>query len=356
MTRRGLVLGACVALGALGRTGHAQSVPATPQRQVEVLGLRRWTVQDLRDSLAHYSPETPLEGGGCEEALRGKLRFPEASVLVYYPGGSQAPVTLVAVVEPSDSARVRWRLRPQGATTLPASWRRLAAAVRAYAADSLSATTVLGAVQGYSMTRAYGLDSTRRLLARRDSAHVRAAVPIWRALARRTSAADRATASRLLRTSRTAAHRALGIAVLLNFPTHDATWHDMLHALRDPDPSVRQTAFRALWGMRQFEARPVDWRPAVTDARALLGGTHLTAYFRVVDVLEATAVDPALAPALLGANGALLVEYAHVQFPLARRPARALLARLSGRAEPDSAQWAGWLRDLSRDAGDPGAP
>src|SRR5207247_10808631 len=87
-------------------TATAQQRFRTPQGIVEVVGLRRWTVQMIQDSAAKYAPGQDLASHACAAVLRLKLKFADASVMYYRPDtGSSGGVLIVSVIEPQDR---RW--------------------------------------------------------------------------------------------------------------------------------------------------------------------------------------------------------------------------------------------------------
>src|SRR4051812_34702076 len=87
-------------LGPLSRTAFAQRVtPPVPRargalstaipviailedstKRLEILGLKRWTLAMIQDSLARYAPHDSLLSHACAAILRGKLHFADAAV------------------------------------------------------------------------------------------------------------------------------------------------------------------------------------------------------------------------------------------------------------------------------------
>ena len=63
-----------LALAASSAPAHAQAVLETPSATVEVLGLKRWTVQMLQDSLAARAPGTLLTSGARDREMRRAAR------------------------------------------------------------------------------------------------------------------------------------------------------------------------------------------------------------------------------------------------------------------------------------------
>ncbi|HEY8176041.1 MAG TPA: hypothetical protein VIF32_10130, partial [Gemmatimonadaceae bacterium] len=87
---------------------HGQAILNLPgKKSVEVIGLERWTIAMIQDSMAKYAPGESLASHACAAVLRYKLGFADASATNYLfvtPADTTEQM-LVAVVEPQDSAR-----------------------------------------------------------------------------------------------------------------------------------------------------------------------------------------------------------------------------------------------------------
>lgn len=86
----------------------------TEQGRVEFLGLERWTVDALMDSMHHYSPSTSLHA--CAAVLKQKLGFAEAAVMHYHT--TEGRYTVITVVESHRHEGVQYLEQPSG-TILP---------------------------------------------------------------------------------------------------------------------------------------------------------------------------------------------------------------------------------------------
>lgn len=90
----------------------------TPAGIVEFVGLHQWTIQMIQDSMKVHAPGQPL--GHCAAVLRA-LGFPSAqSLYMTSPEGRSS--TLVILVEPKDSSRVRYRRLPTRARAAIKAW------------------------------------------------------------------------------------------------------------------------------------------------------------------------------------------------------------------------------------------
>jgi hypothetical protein len=304
----------------------AQAVDSTAGR-VEVIGLRRWTISMLRDSLRAYRPDVDLGDAACGEVLRDSLGFAEAGVL-RFPDGR----VVLTVIEPSDSARVV--LRPvSGAAVVPRGpWDRLRAL------QDQGGFTIDYAIDTY-LAHTSGQDIP---LERGDSALVWS---VWSLLEEPSTPMEARDALRVLAHAPDPQLRRAAAGYVVRYPDQPAVWYALVSALRDPDWDVRSAANGALRTLRTHARRQIDWQPAVEDLRHLLNGTTLVYHTEVITLLLATEVSPQLARDLLSRAGvALLLEQQAAQHEYVREPARELLVRLSGRDYGSAAgAWQAWV-------------
>ena len=97
--------------------GDAQTVLVLPGKAVEVLGIERWSLRMIQDSLDKYAPGESLVSHTSAAVLRYKLGFADASSNSYRMSEDTLERVVVAVVEPQDSARVRHGTLPMDSTT-----------------------------------------------------------------------------------------------------------------------------------------------------------------------------------------------------------------------------------------------
>lgn len=90
---------------------NAQVGYDSPNGRVEVLGLHRWTLSMLRDSIRHYVPGQDLHDAACMVTLREKLHFVEVDVLSLEISSTEEPTKsylLIKVIEPQQGRHVQW--------------------------------------------------------------------------------------------------------------------------------------------------------------------------------------------------------------------------------------------------------
>ncbi|MCR4341551.1 MAG: hypothetical protein NUW01_16860 [Gemmatimonadaceae bacterium] len=340
---------ALAALSALLTASVAETVGAqvaydAPHARVEVLGLQRWTLKALQDSIGQRVPGQTLADAACMVTLRDSLHFADALVndLTYSMSGEPTRhYLIIKVIEPQDSARVRWRSAPRD--TFKVLRPNYAAVVIPVtdAVGTLWMGRLLGPLQSYNSDPALRLAAIRS----RPKAAQADADRLWSFLDTHRAEADRRTALAALRRDGPYANRVIAAAVLANFAEQDSTWWGLAEALRDGNEAVRTAALLVLRGL---PTRTVNWEPVTPTLRALLGGTNVGATQDVLELLEHTQVSAALARPLLRDNGSWVLTHLRAEYPRASLAAHALLLRLNGGHDLGTSDiaWASWLATL----------
>ncbi|MGH7617504.1 MAG: hypothetical protein ACREPM_09780 [Gemmatimonadaceae bacterium] len=316
----------------LAAPATAQNVIDTPTSTIEIVGLKRWTIQMIDDSLSKYSPKDRLTAHACAAILRDKLHFADASVTVFtsLPGSTKSYVA-VTIVEPADSALIHYK--PEFRDSLPTrpEWSA------AYAAFKAHNDVAQHAIQSPSFYAA--------VLSAKDSTAFDAVRPMHDMMVAHTSPADFELARRTVESDGNAANRAMALLVLSNFVDRDSAWRTVADALRDPTGGmVNATAAQVLRLMGVRSPRSVDWAPMADRLRYMIDGTGLFTFDVLLRTLTATSISPALAPRLLANGGAILRAKLHSGGDSSRDVARAFLAQLSGLpATADISSFDAWL-------------
>lgn len=303
--------------------------------RIEILGLRRWSPAMMQDSLRQYSPKDSLFSHACAHVLQSKLHFADASVVLYPSGdgGRKKSLWLISVIEPQDSALVRYN--PVVGDSLPdrAEW---AMPIRLFRDDNEAVQFALG-------SRHFLLGSAAP--SRADSL-LAPALPLRAFLRAHRSATDMRDALQTISHDRNPSNRAIAALIMLNFPKHDASWLALVEALRDPEPVVNVTAQEVLQRLIDEHPKRVDWSPAVPTLRLLLNGTNLFAHTAVMATLAATSVRMELAAPLLREGGALPLAKLGSSSIHERTIARRLLTQLAGGDRGTPVAWEKWLAGL----------
>lgn len=326
-------------LGIIGLLGIAASALSAQGNvlengtlRVELIGLKRWTLPMIQDSLSRYAPNDSLLSHSCAAILRGKLHFADASA-EYTEADGKTRVT-VTIVEPQDSALIHYRAPYRDSLPDRQAWTPIRVAF----------DTHNHAFQAAIQRPAFLLAD--EALVSLDS--VTDVVRPMRALIReQRGPAARRTAIVTLERDGNMKNRVAAIVILSQFAASDSSWWALVDALRDPDGPVGATATQVLSLLSTAAQRPVDWTPAMPALRALLDGTNLFAHNQVMETLAATHVSPTFAPALLRGGGAIVLAKLSALDPHARRAAHNLLMQLAGRdLGDDPAAWRLWVAAL----------
>ena len=331
------IVAASILLCVAAPVASSQTILENDQLRLELIGLKRWTVPMIEDSLRRYAPKDSLLSHACAAVLRGKLKFADASVMSYtttITGEPMKPYMAVTVVEPQDSGLIRYR--GPFRDSLPA--RRTWAPVRAVLGKHNSAFQ--SAIQRpdflWSEAPLRGADSA-----------LTSALPLRRFLRTHRTAKDRQLALATLAADGNWQNRVAGIVLLANFADSDSTWWALTDALRDPMGPVSLTAAQVLTALTRRAPRRVDWAPATQTVRAILDGTNLFAHNAMMEVLAVTQVDPTLARPLLKDGGYIVLAKLRSQGMLERQAARRFLVQIAGHDLGDApALWDEWLRGL----------
>jgi hypothetical protein len=363
--RGGVVAALLVVLAACGREPAgpppdiqpAARVDLDSSRTVEIIGLRRWTADMVRDSLKKYAPDDGLDSDAAAADLRNLLGFADAATTVHrvvFDEDDKATITL-AVREPGDSARVHYD--PQTLDSMPqrAEWKELARALNDTAGrmlsiiaaahlDGLSRIVVDSTVHGktHSHREGYAFESPADSLA---------VMPTLASLAAKKTPADFDAAEQTIRNSASEPDRAIAALILANFPDRDGAWRSLLKAAvgreQGRDAFIAQHALVAL---SDRVSRPVDWSPSAATIVNVLDGTALAALAPLAKALAATGASPAKALAYIGPNGGeMLTAYVESDNPDIRDSAHDLLVKLRGQDLGfDPGPWRAWIKTLSR--------
>jgi len=314
---------------------RAQSRFDTPHGTVEVLGLRRWTVGMIQDSAAKYAPGNDLASHACAAILRSKLGFADASVVVYPSATDSAKALyIVTVIEPQDSAVVRYK--PPYSDSLPerSDWQLVIDVFQAHPGDFQRAIQRPGFLTSATLTPD-------------EATEFSAALPVRNLVRAHGNPADFRLALTTIARDGNSSNRLAALLLLTNFVASDSAWWSLLDAVRDPTPFVAGTAGQLLGMLVRSTPRRVDWEPMAGTVRALLDGTSLFEHNVVMQTLAATEVSPRLASRLLANSGDLVLAKLASSDPAGRDAAHRLLVQLSGHDlgfAPD--QWRRWIAGL----------
>lgn len=335
MTKPGLVARALLFLVIILSLAEAQVVN-TDKGKVEFIGLKRWSVRMIEESLAVYAPKG--HGlWGCAAELVGNLHFADASVIRY--SEYSAFYTVITVIEPQDSTRIQYRPKPSGSSAVLPDYK---------IADSIIRKDMMAfqmALINYGLFKSGKLDSAETVI-REWGVDSLSVTEIWRFLYSKKDEKHKPIAIWTALNNPDATNRTIAASILSNFAEDDSCWWTLIEVLRDRDGIVNSTARQALTVMTKPSIKIVNWTPCVPTLKFLLAGTDLFSYTTVLNVLHKTGISPTLADALLDESTTdLLLAYLQAKHSEERKSAIAFLVNLSGQDFGDDwRSWQNWLR------------
>jgi len=318
-------LGVAIAI-AFAPSLPAQAVLDTPSGRYEVIGLERWTLGALQDSLAAHSES--LTSHACAAVLRSKLGFPDASVVTYRGrSGRSQNYTEIMVVEPQDSARVQYLPLPTDSAPDRHEWQDGIALIRRNA-------NLVGFLLN-NLQVLYAAAPPDSLLRRSPDSE------LFRTfLANHTTAADLRLAGWTIRNDKNLNNISVAAFILGSPSGWPATSADLVAALRNPIQHASVTAASLLYYLVGTARVPVDWDAFVPTFHALLDGTNLFAYLAISALLEEAPPPPLVGRRLLEGGGHVPLSRLEASDSLVHASAYRLLKRLTAYdLPPDPATW-----------------
>lgn len=312
-------------------------VVKTQNADIEFIGLKKWTAQDLYDNIAAANPGKPFHA--CAVYLMDTLKFADASVTIEIFQGRL--YTIVTVVEPQFASRIHYRESPKVAQPANARFSSLAEIYRSHPNEYMIALQLAGYHFGKPD---YDVSKTGLAL---DEDTIAVVKRVWQVLDVLSTPEDKALALEAIDNDADYLNRIPAVSVLGNFLDSDSTWQFLIDLFRDKDSRVSSSAIALLKAHAQVRKKYVDWAPATSTLRAILDGTNLFAYVPTVKILTATRISPKLASPLLKDGGELLLDFLKANRQNEKDIARGLLVQLAGQDYGyDSVRWTAWIRTL----------
>ncbi|MEP6620664.1 MAG: hypothetical protein ABJE47_15170 [bacterium] len=313
-----------------------------PGLTVEVIGLRRWSLPMISDSLAKYAPGESLASHACIANLRYKLGFADANIVgfdtvdIRETDTTRRGTMIVLVREPQDSARVHPVIRAIDNTPRYEEWRPV---THVFLAD---VPVFLDFYQAYLRQDSSAIPGGQSV---RDSLDWAAMTQL---LAHEHTNSGFTKAIHVLDQSPSNPDRSVAILILSRYPDREEAWRALLMAAVEDhqwlDSGIAQEALQV---MSARHPRPVDWAPVAPVIRNVLDGTALPALIPVIDVLLRTGVDQRSAAGLLKGGGEVLTALLEVSSSEVAKPAHDLLVKLRGQDLGNApGPWRKWIGTL----------
>jgi len=288
---------------------------------VEFIGLKKWDYIALADTLKAIDPNGSLHA--CSAILTTYLNFADANVFSYEDSGNIN--TIVTVIEPEDSFRVKYESIPPKKYGTPSDWYIILPLLEDRSIIQFGIQFYDKILQDKQDELKSGLEKFKNLI-NKDKINL-----FWNFLDTRKSLENKEDAFRILDSDGNKSNRIIAVALLSNFPEDEETWLRLINALRDSEPDVRLLAVLVINMFSNSFARKIDWSPAEKSLRYLLNGTNLMSFDILIDLLTKTELSPELGKRLLRNNSELLFAYLGAENENVKRKADSFLSYLFNR-------------------------
>ncbi|WP_456408852.1 hypothetical protein [Caldithrix abyssi] len=289
----------------------------TPDGKVEFIGLRRWSVEKIIDTLAVIAPGVSIDR--CAGLLK-EAGFPEASLFKYsWKNGKMYSV--ITIVEPEYARFVKYKTFTDSISEELPQWKGLIDIYRRNPFEMQLALNFwqkdLNALKESKFTEALSSDRIRLIQSK---------------IASYNTQKDKELAIWILNNDPLWINRAMAAVVLINFPQSDLVWWSLMDALRDANARVSSMAISVLNHFSQFHPEPVTWSPLSATLYYLLNGTNLFAFPTVLRVLTKTNFsDSLLVPLISQTEGYLIFAYLKANNEKERQLAYEFLVSATGK-------------------------
>jgi hypothetical protein len=305
----------CASLGWIPMTASAQAQQQN-DTLVDILGLKRWTRQELEAAAQRYEPGLSLASSACAVVLRDSVGFDAASVVIYPSWRDHPTWVIITVVEPGRGVPVPTvDVSSTNAEALPPRWQEL---------DSI----LIKSLPDLSRLQdpAFLLTDTTYAFHRPVSA---SALALRARLRELNSPADLHLALRLIQQAK-GPEGPLAAAVLSNFPESGEAWAALLRADERRGDSGSGMADMIMAALARSGRFTVDWSGSERVLESAFSGWNAFALPTVMAVLVQTSANKAEVLAALRKEPDLVFEYLSAKNPYTPNMARTFLTYLAG--------------------------
>lgn len=302
---------------------------------IEYLGLKKWTAQEVQDSLKRLAPDRPVQA--CVAVLKNDLGFAESMVLGYLDQKEGSLYTVVTVVEDEENI-----------TPIPLP-KDEKPPIERWAGDleldkMRNQNLFLNGLQFFEKTgdRLELDNSSLEKSSFYSDEDIALLEKIHRHITGLDSDEDKKLAEETIEADGNVLNRMLASVILLNFDEGDRYKHLMLNQIRSKNSRLSNLSASVLDIMTR-DRETVDWSVSKKTVRAILAGTSLPSLRFVLDILTRTAVSPALAGEILQDNTFLLEERLNAKHDKTRNETLAFVNQISSKELEDAEAALEWL-------------
>lgn len=257
----------------------AQNVVQEGGETIEFIGLKKWTVKQLQDSVRKHDPKGKLSF--CAATLKSELKFCDASVIYYYRNDTTYD-GVITVIEPQDSLLVKRNALFEGENDLQSEWYDFSDKYRKYGYETSLA----------QRTRLLTDDSARIELEQfvKQVQRIKIDTAIFREIRTllRTNSVNVKNLSKIVHTSWNPYSRGVAILAMSGLPDNDTCLASVVHGLLDIAVSSSSVipAEESLSFIMKHRKNQILLPPLYKDLRTLVNGANLFAYGEVMNLIS----------------------------------------------------------------------
>jgi hypothetical protein len=252
----------------------AQNVVQEDGNTIEFIGLKKWTIQQLTDSVRKYDSKGKL--GFCAATLKSNLKFCDASV-IWLSKDSLA----ITVIEPQDSLLVKRNAYFPGNVYLSREW-----------GDFQEAFAYKVFEKGLAIETQFSTNDSATFAMReyikKAPSFVKFDSTAFQNIrtALRTNPIPVERLTKVIRSNWDAHSRGVAALAMTRFPDNDTCLQSVLYAMNDIGASTTiVNALEYFSTMLKYRTREIALAPLYNELRPLVNGSNLFAYHDILKLI-----------------------------------------------------------------------
>lgn len=252
----------------------AQNVVQEDGNTIEFIGLKKWTIKQLTDSVRKHDPKGKLSF--CATTLKSNLKFCDASVIPFSKDS-----LIITVIEPQDSLLVKRNAYFVGDVYLPREW------------DTFQETFAAKVFEkGLAIETRFNSDdsatSAMRQFIKEAPSFIKFDTTAFQNIrtSLRTNPVPVEQLANVIRSNWDAHSRGVASLVMTKFPDNDTCLQSVLYAMNDIGASTTiVNAVDYLPLMLKHRTKPILLKSFYAELRPLTNGTNLVGYYDVLRMI-----------------------------------------------------------------------
>lgn len=263
-----------VALAVFTLPSFAQNIVQEDGNTIEFIGLKKWTVKQLQDSVRKHDSRGKL--GFCAATLKSNLKFCDASVIFFSKDS-----LIITVIEPQDSLLVRRNAYFAGDVRLTREWDTFQEAFDAKVFEKGLATETRFNSDDSAMSAMRKFINEAPSFIKFDTIafqNIRTAL--------HTNPVPVEQLAKVIRSNWDAHSRGVAALAMTKFPDNDTCLQSVLYAMNDIGASTTiVNAIEYFSTILKNRTREIALAPLYKELRPLVNGSNLFAYHDILKLI-----------------------------------------------------------------------